>query len=185
MGKKDSRNLKRKKKLKARNKRQNESCGNLAYHGNKYRSNELVPICLEAETAILECFVISGRSLTDHDVWETLTQMVLDIRHGRIKPFLDPFAPPQPSDNIEDFMVHDIRSRWGTLCTIGLAPSRDTFAGVLRTILGSIETHSSPGANSQGYLTFIEEFLGKCGREVQLIEDEEALTPVVPMLEDQ
>ena len=48
MGKKDSRNLKRKKKIEARKHRRGELQENLAYHGNKYKAAELGPFHLEA-----------------------------------------------------------------------------------------------------------------------------------------
>jgi hypothetical protein len=46
-------------------------------------------------------------------------------------------------------------------------PSRDPLVGVLRTILGSVDTWKSVSPTSRGHLSFLEGFVGKLGVSVQ------------------
>jgi len=63
-----SRDQKRKAKLaqRARKDRAHES---LAYTGNRYKGEDLVPLMHRTETAIYECFVLTGRALIDRRVY--------------------------------------------------------------------------------------------------------------------
>ncbi len=58
-------------------------------------------------------------------------------------------------------MIENIRRNWANHFADEWKPPRDKLVGILRTILGSIETMRSPGPHSQSYMRHIEGFLTK------------------------
>src|SRR5262245_53508810 len=86
MGKKRlSRDQKRKAKL-AQRARKERAAEPLAYTGNRYKTDELVPLVHMTETAIYECHVLTGRLLTDRHVQAALERLVVGLRAGGLPP---------------------------------------------------------------------------------------------------
>jgi hypothetical protein len=141
----------------------------LAYHGRKFRTEELVQFHCEAEKAIQEAFVVSDRQLTDHVAAGAVKRLIEAIRHDGLPTAED--AEARQSD-IEDFIVWRIRQNWGELFQTQSHPGRDKLVGVLRSILGSIEIWGSQNRGSRGYLEYIEDFLGDLGFSVERLDPE-------------
>jgi hypothetical protein len=155
-----SKDQKRKEKLakKARDKRAAES---LACTGNKFKTDELVPLWMTTETAIYEAYVITDRTLLDRTVHAALVTLIKQMRAGTL-------PPPDDSDTLtfeeggeEELVVANIRRHWEDHFEVNWRPSKTERIGVLRTILGSIETMRSPGPQSQSYMRHIAGFLTK------------------------
>jgi hypothetical protein len=104
---------------------------------------------------------MSDRTLTDDEVEAALERLVVQLRQGPL---------PEPSDEEpEDLIVWNIRRNWRDLEARQDLPGREDLIGVLRTILGSLETWRSQSMHSQGYLRFLEGFLKQTGVSVQKI----------------
>lgn len=174
---------KKRRKEKKRKERQRSlapTAASLAYHGNKYKTEQLVRSICSAETGILEAFVISDRKLTDRAVESALVRLIRDMRQGSL-PALDeaPDAPDSKHGD-QDLIVWRIRSNWRNLFEEEPHPGRDRLIGVLRTILGSIEVWKSASPTSRGYLNYVEGFLGKLGISVEAYSED-----LEPIEEDQ
>lgn len=155
-----SKDQKRNEKLakKARDKRTAES---LACTGNKFRTDELVPLWMTTETAIYEAYVITDRTLLDRSVHAALVTLIKQMRAGTLPPSDDTNTLTFEEGREEELVVANIRRNWESHFEVKWRPSKTERIGVLRTILGSIETMRSPGPQSQSYLRHIAGFLTK------------------------
>lgn len=138
----------------------------LAYHGNKYRTPELVTPLMQTETAIFEAYVATGRRLTDREVRRALVTLIEQLRHGGATASDTSQAGRIASGEPGDLVVQLVRLQWQNLAEGGAHPGRDNLIGIVRTILASVETRKSVNPQSQNYLQFIEGFLGKLGVQV-------------------
>ena len=145
------------------------------YYGNKYKKEKYILAMMEAETGIYETYVMTDRKLTDRDVEAGLKRLIRELRSG-------PYQPAEERDEVEvkpggeiELLHWNIKRNWDDLFTKQPRHSNAELAGILRTILASIETWSTPSPNSRGYLNYIEGFLTKAGVRVERIypEDEE------------
>lgn len=152
----------------ARRSNRPETAASLAYHGNKYKTEELVETLCSAETGILEAFVITDRELTDRAVEAAVANMIGRMRRGTL-PHLDSTSERPDEEAGEDFIAWRIRSNWQHLFQTKPRPGRDKLIGVLRTVLGSIDTWKSTSPTSHGYLNYIEGFLGELGISVDVV----------------
>jgi hypothetical protein len=179
MRKSKQRKLQKKRKAKQIEKRRSRQQVSLAYHGNKYKTKELVHVHLETETAIHECDVMTER-LTDHDVRKALETLIMQLRSGRL-PEIDRKKPLKVGpDDRSELVLWNVRGHWDHYFHENPHPGRDKLVGVLRSILGSIETWGHPGATSRGYLDFLEDFLDDVGVEVKQVPAKD-LPPEVDM----
>lgn len=155
-----NRDLKRKKKLEERKRkaRQNES---LAYMGERYKSDELVPTWMHTEIGIYEAYVFTGRQLLDQTVASALESLIRKIRTGTLPPYEDASEVHYDAGHEDEFVIENIRRNWSSHFANEWKPPRDKLIGVLRTILGSIEKMRAPGPRSQSYMRHIEGFLTK------------------------
>jgi len=160
------------KRERARRRNQPETAASLAYHGNKYKTEELVETLCAAETGILEAFVITDRELTDRAVETAVANMIHEMRRGVLPPLESTVQSSDDEADDRDFIAWRIRSNWHRLFQRKPRPGRDKLIGVLRTILGSIETWKSASPTSRGYLNYIEGFLGELGVSVDVISPE-------------
>lgn len=164
-----SRDQKRKSKL-TRERKEHRESRVLPYKGNTYKSPELIPTVFRTELGIHEADVMSERSLTDNDIRAALEQLVLGLRQG-------PLPPQDDSDRFTDtgspadLIVWNIRQNWKDLYRESPNPGRDKLIGVLRTLLDSIDTWSTPSPTSRGYLHFVEGFLKKQGASVRILDE--------------
>jgi len=152
------------KKRKAERQRRLPKKEPLAYQGNKYRTDKLVPVFFQTEVGIYESFVISEKKITDHDARRALEHLIHAIRSGEIA------VPAQrePSECVgeepkDNLITWNIRQHWDDYFKEEPFPGRDSLVGVLRTILGSIETWGNISPTSRGYLRYLEGFMGKLG----------------------
>src|SRR5205823_8540539 len=81
-----SKDQKRKAKLAKRASRAPQPLA-LAYTGNKYKTDELVPVFHSTEVGIYETFVMTNRQLTDRTVASALQKLVEQMRQGSLPPF--------------------------------------------------------------------------------------------------
>lgn len=155
-----SKDQKRKEKLakKARDKRAAES---LACTGNKFKTDELVPLWMETEIAIYEAYVMTDRNLLDRTVFAALETMIKQMRAGTLPPLDNTNSLTFEEGREEELVVANIRRHWEDHFEDNWRPSKTERIGVLRTILGSIETMRSPGPQSQSYMRHISGFLTK------------------------
>ncbi len=169
MGKPSRRKLQKQRKREAKRDRRPRRPVVLAYHGDKYKTEELVSWVFRAEVGIHETSVMTGRRLTDHDVRAALEEFVVRIRDG---------MPPLSAESSEsgeviqgqnNLVIWSIRRNWQLLLETQPGPGRDKLVGVLRTILGSVEVRESYSRTSRGYLDFIEGFLAKAGVSVESV----------------
>ncbi|MFL5245688.1 MAG: hypothetical protein ACJ8FY_26635 [Gemmataceae bacterium] len=173
MGKKKnlSRDQKRKRKL-AKKAAKSPKVNALAYQGNKYKSDELLPLVQETETGIYQAHVATNRRLTDRIVQAALEKLVLDLRKGPLPPLPETEVIQDVPGEEVDFIIGHIRRNWLNLSKSGFATTKENRIGVLRTLLNSINTWGSPGKESRGYLSFLEGFLKQLRVSGQAFETE-------------
>ncbi len=173
MAKKDrlSRDQKRKAKL-AKQARRAPPTSPLAYRGNKYKTDELVPVFFQVETGIHEADVMTGRRLTDRTVAAALERLIAQLRQGPLPPLADTATLQYVEGQEEDLLVHNLRRHLQGLVETGRHPGAEKLLGVLKTLLGSVEVWCTPSRHSRGYLSYVEGFLNKAGASVELYSAE-------------
>jgi hypothetical protein len=179
-----SRDQKRKAKL-AERARNNAPLPSLAYTGNKYKTPALTPVVMNTERGILEAYVGTGRRLTDRNVKTALEKMVVQMRSGQLPPFEESSQVEYQAGREEDLVIWFIRRNWHDLFERFPNPGKDTLVGILRTLLSSVATWSTPSPESRGYLNFVEGFLRKAGVRVQRgrVGEEPEPEPADPLLD--
>jgi len=143
-----------------------------AYRGNKYKSERFVEAIMRAETGIYESYVMTDRRLTDRQVVKSLEYLILQLRGEQ---------SAAPADNprveveggSEDMIAWRVKDNWADLFADRPRHSNTDLAGILRTILGSIQVWSRPVPDSRGYLHYIEGFLSQAGVRVEVLGPEE------------
>jgi len=154
------RDKKRKKKLEERKRKARET-ESLAYMGEKFKKDELVPTWMHTEIGIYETYVMTDRQLVDQTVVAALESLIRQIRAGTLPPREDTYEISYEVGGEEDLVIENIRRNWAKHFADEWQPPRDKLVGILRTILGSIEKMRSPGPRSQSYMRHIEGFLTK------------------------
>ncbi|OWK45145.1 hypothetical protein [Fimbriiglobus ruber] len=157
---KESRDQRRKKKLaeEKRKERQNQS---LAYMGEKFKTDKLIPTWMHAEIGIYETYVISDRKLLDQTVVDALEKLIRMMKAGPLPPLPEADAIHYETDGEEDLVIENVRRSWARHFATEWKPPRDDLIGVLRTILGSIQKVKAPSPLSQSYMHHIAGFLTK------------------------
>lgn len=135
-----------------------------AYQGNKYRNEDTVPLLFQTEIGIYESFVISDRRITDHDVRRALERLIREVRGGNgcISSGSVPDGLAEQG-NEENLIAGNIRQHWEEYAEKEPFPGNGKLIGMLRTILGSIETWGNISPTSRGYLRYLEGFMDKLG----------------------
>jgi hypothetical protein len=168
MGKKKHLSHDQKRKVKkAKEAARSREESSLAYTGNKYKTDALLPVVMRTETGIYEAYVMTDRRLTDHTVKAALTKLVLQMRQGPLPPLPYTGRLEVVDGQEEELVILNIRRNWEDLFTTMPRPGSETLIGVLRTLIGSVEVWSTRSGSSRGYLNFIEGFLRKGGVSVQ------------------
>jgi hypothetical protein len=159
---KDQRKLdkKRKKKLEEK-KRQACRAESLAYTGNKYKTKKLVPALMHTEIGIYETYVMTDHKLVDKTVASALEALIRQLRTGSLPPLPETDEIHYDVGREDDLVIENIRRNWAHHFATEWQPPKDKVIGILRTILGSLETMTSPGSQSQSYLKHISGFLTK------------------------
>jgi hypothetical protein len=172
-----SRDQKRKAKLVDRAKKHPAPSPSLAYAGNQFKRAELTPLFQSTETGIIEADAITRQTLTDRQVRAALESLVHALRGDGLGPF-------DPADKVTwvagkepDLIVHMIRINWHRRFLTFPHPGNETLVGILRTLLHSIETFTTPAPASRGYLSYVTGFLRKLGIRAQLQGVEEKEDP--------
>jgi hypothetical protein len=140
----------------------------LAYEGNKYKTDELAPLFKETETGIYEAYVITKKQLTDYQVRLALERMVLDMRAGPLPEFEHSCEATYEHGKEADLVIWGIRHNWEHFFAEAGHPGTETLIGVLRTLLSSLDTFGTGSRNSRGYLHFVEGFLARMGVHAEL-----------------
>jgi hypothetical protein len=165
-----SRDQKRKAKLAKQARRGQAHVSLLAYRGNKYKKDEYVPLVFATERAIHEVDVLADRQLTDAAVRAALEKLVLQLRHGPLSPLEEVHLQYVVGEE-ENLLADNIRRAWQEFFETDRPWSLDVQSGVLRTLLGSVETWSSPSPHSRGYLQFLEGFMKKAGVRIEAFNE--------------
>lgn len=145
----------------------------LALDTDKFRKPKLTPVWLATETAIYEAYVVTERKLTDQVAIAAVERLVRQMKAGPLPAAADRviFDP----EHVEEFLIENIRRNWAERFSPLDRPTKDDVIGVLRSILFSIQTNMTPGPRSQGYVHYLERFLGeKIGVSVQKFADPES-----------
>lgn len=153
-----SRDQKRRDKLAKRQKRTRQPVS-LAYMGEKYKTDELVPTWLATETAVYETYVMLDRKLLDQTVVSAIEALIRQLRTGTLPPVEDDGILHISEGQEQELVMENIRRHWALHFQKAWKPPRDQLIGVLRTILGSIEKVRAPGPRSQNYMRHIAGFL--------------------------
>ncbi len=163
------RDRKRKKKQEEK-KRQAREAQTLAYTGNKYRTKELVQTWMHTEIGIYQTYVVTDRTLVDQTVASALKSLIRQLRRGSLPPLSDTDEIVYEPGQEKDLLITNIRHRWANHFATEWQPSPDKLVGILRSMLGSLETMTSPGPKSQSYLKHLAGFLtNKLGVSVELL----------------
>lgn len=146
----------------------------LVYTGNKYKTDEFLPLVQAIETGIHEADVMTGKKLIDKQVQTALEDLVVGLREGTLAPY-DPEARLTYVDGQEPaFVMTMIRRRWTMLFERWGHPGNENLIGVLRTLLNSVDTFTTPSRTSRGYLTFLAGFLKGGGIQVQRVSADQS-----------
>lgn len=157
---KDPHEKKRKKKL-AEKKRKARHAESLAYMGEKYKKDKLIPAWMHTEIGIYQTYVMTDRRIFDQTVVSSLERLIRQMRAGALPPLPETAEIHYEVGQEEDLLIENIRRSWANHFATEWRPPRDDLIGVLRTILGSIEKVRAPGPRSQSYLRHIAGFLTK------------------------
>ena len=84
----------------------------LAYMGEKYKTDELIPIWMQTETGIYETFVMTDRKLLDETVVASLEKLIMRLRAGTLPPLTDDAEIHYEVGHEEDLIIENIRRRW-------------------------------------------------------------------------
>jgi len=163
MSKKKRRGRNKNKKRKAKRDNRPSRPAALAYHGNKYRTEELAPSWFHTEIGIYESFLMTDRQLTDRQVRCAVQTLISRIRRGTLTDLDDGECVEYEERSMEEFVIWNVRQSWENLFQMEPRPGRDKLVGVLRTILGLIEDRRLIGPTSRAYLKYIGEFLKNAG----------------------
>lgn len=151
---------KRREKAAKQRRRERES-ESLAYMGEKYKKDKLIPTWMHAEIGIYQTYVVSQRKLVDKTVISALEKLIRLIRARKLPPLPETKEIHYEVGREEDLLIENVRRSWRQHFATEWRPPTDDLVGVLRTILGSIEKVKSSGSYSQSYLKHIEGFLTK------------------------
>lgn len=150
----------------------------LAYHGDRYKRENLVPVFFQTELGIYQAYVMSSQTINDRTVSSALTRLVLQMQRGGLPPLADHEAGEVVGDDAEDLIIWNIRRNWNAYFQDNPHPGTDQLIGVLRTTLGSIEVWTTRGRDSHGYLRYLKGFLRQGGVTVEeAAAESEALSP--------
>lgn len=155
---KDPHDRKRKKLLEEKKRKVREAEA-LVYKGDLYKKARFTPTWLQTEIAIYEAYVLSQHQISDNTVAAALENLIVQLRGGDLPPLPEKFGYEQ--DREEDLIIENIRRRWNDHFADAWKPSDADLIGVLRSILGTIDTMKSPFPKSYGYMRYITEFLTK------------------------
>lgn len=113
------------------------------------------------ESAIFQVHLTVQRRLTDRNVKTAITRMLRLVAQGRLR-----FPPADENDlfdsvDVHDYLIWSIGQKWRDLATEGYRLSRREIAGVLASILTSVDCWTTSADRSQGYLQYLETLLVK------------------------
>src|SRR5262249_27965213 len=153
----------RHKKLADRSRRRPREAPSPGQDSEKHRSDKYLPFIHATESGIGQADAISGRRLTDALVREAMEGLVRTMQAQEL-PELEPspWVDYGPGQEVA-LVTLMIRMGWEHCFTTHEDPGREALIAVLRTLLSSVETFTTPAPGSRGYLSFLEGFLRRAG----------------------
>jgi len=124
------------------------------YFGTKYQRDDLIEVYEVIERGIYNAGE-DDPSLCDDDVSAALQFLVEELRNGRSFEMLN---LELIRDTIEIMIVAHIVDRWRIQSAFIEPVGRVELLGVLRTLLGSVETRGEMAMSPRGYLDFLVRF---------------------------
>jgi hypothetical protein len=150
----------------------------LAYRGDRYKHDDLLPLFFQADLGIYQAYVMSGKTIVDRTVASALTRLVLQMQRGGLPPLADPEAGEAVGDDAEELIIWNIRRNWNEYFRDNPHAGTEQLIGVLRTTLGSIQVWTTRGRDSRGYLRYLKGFLRQAGVTVEeAAAESETLSP--------
>src|SRR5579862_950191 len=114
---KESHDQKRKRKLEQRKRRERQAesaalAGSLAYMGDRYKTEKLIPSLMRAEVGIYETFVITRRKLLDQTVISAIERLIGEMRSGELPPREETDVVDYTNGQEEDLLIARVRDNW-------------------------------------------------------------------------
>jgi hypothetical protein len=175
-----SKDQQRKKKLAERARRQPKEPPSLAYEGNKYKSDKYLPYVHATESGIGQADVIAQRRLTDAHVREAMEGLVRTMQSQVLPPLPEDHSIDYQKGQEADLVAKLIRASWENCFATHDHPGQEALIGILRTLLSSVETFTTPAPGSRGYLSFLEGFLRRTGVTFQVVDPRGAVVTAEP-----
>ncbi len=183
-----SRDQKRKAKLKKRAERKPSVSRPEPYLGNYWRQKpDSATLMMHTECGISMAWQIAPaeQRMCDQDVVAAMEFLILQQRAGkRLLPTADEAEPtlPFPAGSSVGIIVRSILMRWSLYLEQHKLPARDDVIGVLRSVLGSISKVGTDRPGSTRYLRFVTDWLRNSGLQsverIKVVQEEDMATPV-------
>lgn len=126
--------------------------------GGRSLPTKLVPVLCATEMAIYQAYLLADRKLTDHDVRQSVTDLLGRLRGDRLPALFRAFE--QCAD---DLISWRIQLSWNQLSEGSPRTDDSDLCRVLEAIQRSIDTWSRPAGTSRGYIKFIEGYHNQSG----------------------
>jgi hypothetical protein len=165
-----SKDQERKKKLAERARRQPREARSLAYEGDRYKSDKYLPYVHATESGIGQADVIAGRRLTDAHVREAMEGLVRTMKSQVLPPLPEGQQLEYEKGREAELVALMIRQGWEDCFARYDHPGQEALIGILRTLLSSVETFTTPAPGSRGYLSFLEGFLRRAGVSFKVVD---------------
>ena len=165
-----SKDQQRKKKLAERARRQPREASSMAYEGDRYKSDKYLPYVHATESGIGQADVIAGRRLTDAHVREAMEGLVRTMKSQALPPLPEEREVEYEKGREAELVALMIRLGWEDCFARHEHPGQEALIGILRTLLSSVETFTTPSPGSRGYLSFLEGFLRRAGVSFKVVD---------------
>src|SRR5205807_2364747 len=106
--------------------------------------------------------IASRRHLANDQVQSALLHLIRHLHADQpaVLGEQDPEVPFEPGREVE-FLVWNIRRRWGLLFREAPPAATQDLIGILRTLLHSIQAHAWNTGSQRGYVEFLDGFMAR------------------------
>lgn len=126
------------------------------YDGERYRTEQWVPLVYATEKAVYETILLAAGRLTNPQARETFERLVRPLPDGETQMIY-------ASGNEVEFLTWNIRLKWREYEQKHRTVAKEDYIGILRTLLFSMQAHAADRGPQQGYLAFLKEFMRNAG----------------------